>query len=51
MLMTIIADASWDPETGAGGYGYWSVSHADDDRAAGRSSRQRGTTTSLKLWL
>lgn len=26
MLVTIIADASWDPETGAGGYGYWSVS-------------------------
>ncbi|HDR9086283.1 ribonuclease HI [Burkholderia vietnamiensis] len=26
MLVTIIADASWDPQTRAGGYGYWAVS-------------------------
>ncbi|KVH64440.1 hypothetical protein WS89_03930 [Burkholderia sp. MSMB1072] len=35
MLVTIIADASWDPETGAGGYGYWSVSQRGRHSAGG----------------
>lgn len=26
MLVTVIADASWCPDTGATGYGYWAVS-------------------------